>query len=106
MSPSGANTIHVADASRIHAGDLVEIGKPVTASWIHYMGMDTLERPDRDEHWITGTLKVRRRVASVSGNAVTFQIALMDSYDAQFLGTEHYSVTPVEVSGTNYGSGR
>ena len=95
----GAHTVHVADVSHIHAGDLVQISKPVTAAWIEYMGMSGLERPDRDEHWINGALKVRRRVASVSGNAVTFQIALMDSYDSQFLGTEHFTVQPVAVSG-------
>lgn len=98
--PFGAHTVHVADASHIHAGDLVRISKPVTAAWIKYMGMDGLERADRDEHWIGATaLNVRRVVAAVSGNAVTFQIALMDSYDSQFLGTEHFTVQPVAVSG-------
>ena len=29
----------------IHAGDLVQISKPVTAAWIEYMGMSSLERP-------------------------------------------------------------
>jgi len=97
--PFGTHTIHVADASHIHPGDLVEIGKPVTAKWINYMGMSGLERPGVDEHWITGTLKARRRVLSVDGNAVTFQIALMDDYDSRFLDTEHFTVTPIEVSG-------
>ena len=56
--PFGAHTIHVADASHIHSGDLVEISKPVTPAWIEYMGMSDLERPDRDEHWISAkTLK-------------------------------------------------
>ena len=98
--PFGAHTVHVTDATHIHAGDLVQITKPVTAAWIKYMGMDSLERPDRDEHWISATaLNVRRLVTAVSGNAVTFQIALMDSYDSQFLGTEHFTVEPVAVSG-------
>jgi hypothetical protein len=97
--PFGAHTVHVADATHIHAGDLVQISKPVTAAWIKYMGMSGLERPDRDEHWINGILAVRRRVATVSGNAVTFQIALMDSYDSKFLGTEHFTVQPVAISG-------
>jgi hypothetical protein len=97
--PFGAHTVHVADATHIHAGDLVQISKPVTPAWIKYMGMNGLERPDRDEHWINGILAVRRRVAAVSGNAVTFQIALMDSYDSKFLGTEHFTVQPVAISG-------
>ena len=98
--PFGAHTVHVTDAKHIHPGDLVQITKPVTAAWIEYMGMSGLERPDRDEHWISAkALNVRRLVTAVSGNAVTFQIALMDSYDSQFLGTEHFTVQPVAVSG-------
>jgi hypothetical protein len=97
--PFGAHTVHVTDATHIHPGDLVQITKPVTAAWVEYMGMSGLERPDRDEHWINGILTVRRRVTAVNGNAVTFQIALMDSYDSQFLGTEHFTVQPVAVSG-------
>jgi len=98
--PFGAHTVHVDDATHIHAGDLVQISKPVTAAWIKYMGMDDLERPGRDEHWINAkALKTRRLVTAVSGNAVTFQIALMDSYDSQFLSTEHFTVQLVAVSG-------
>jgi hypothetical protein len=97
--PFGAHAVHVSDATHIHAGDLVQITKPVTPAWIQYMGMGNLERADRDEHWINGVLNVRRLVTSVRGNAVTFQIALMDAYDAQFLGTEHFTIQPVAVSG-------
>jgi hypothetical protein len=97
--PFGTHTVHVDDATHIHAGDLVQISKPVTAAWIKYMGMNDLERPNVDEHWINGILKVRRRVAAVSGNAMTFQIALMDSYDSKFLNTEHFTVQAVAVSG-------
>jgi hypothetical protein len=97
--PFGTHTIHVADASHIHTGDLVQISKPATAAWVEFMGMSGLEREDRDEHWINGTLTTRRRVTAVSGNAVTFQIALMDSYDSKFLSTEHFTVQPVAVSG-------
>jgi hypothetical protein len=98
--PFGSHTVHVADATHIHAGDLVQISKPVTAAWIEYMGMSHLERADRDEHWIGAkALNARRIVTAVSGNAVTFQIALMDSYDSQFLGTEHFTVQTVAVSG-------
>ena len=97
--PFGTHTVHVTDASHIHAGDLVQISKPATAAWIEYIGMSVLERPDRDEHWINGILTARRVVTAVRGNAVTFQIALMDSYDSKFLSTEHFTVQPVAVSG-------
>jgi hypothetical protein len=97
--PFGTHTVHVADATHIHAGDLVQISKPVTATWIEYMGMSGLERADRDEHWVSGILTARRLVTAISGNAVTFQIALMDSYDSKFRSTEHFTVQPVAVSG-------
>lgn len=98
--PFGARTVHVTDATHIHVGDLVQISKPVTAAWVEYMGMSKLQRADREEHWIGAkVLNVRRVVTAVKGNAVTFQIALMDSYDSRFLGTEHFSVQPVAVSG-------
>jgi hypothetical protein len=97
--PFGAHTVHVADATHIHAGDLVQISKPVTAAWIEYMGMSSLERPDREEQWIDGILTARRVVTAVDGHAVTFQIALMDSYDSKFLGAEHFNIQPVAVTG-------
>jgi hypothetical protein len=97
--PFGTHTVHVTDATHIHPGDLVQISKPVTAAWIEYMGMSGLERPNHDEHWINGILTARRLVTAVSGNAVTFQIALMDSYDSKVLGAEHFTVRPVAVSG-------
>lgn len=98
--PFGTRTIHVADATHIHVGDLVQISKPVTAAWVNYMGMGNLQRADRDEHWIGAkTLNARRVVTAINGNVITFQIALMDSYDSQFLGTEHFTVQPVAVSG-------
>ena len=98
--PFGTHTVHVTDATNIHVGDLVQISKPVTAAWIEFMGMSNLQRSDRDEHWIGAkALNARRIVTTVNGNAVTFQIALMDSYDSQFLGAEHFTVQPVAVSG-------
>ncbi len=97
--PFGARTVHVTNATHIHAGDLVQISKPVTTAWIEFMGMSKLERADRDEHWIGAkALNARRVVTAVNGNAVTFQIALMDSYDSRFLGAEHFTVQPVAVS--------
>jgi len=35
--PFGAHTVHVTDATHIHAGDQVQISKPVTAAWIKYI---------------------------------------------------------------------
>jgi len=98
--PSGSSTFHVADAAGLHPGDLVLIAKPVTAAWIHFMGMDDLHRNGKPEHWITAPqLEVRRRVAAVHGNVVTLDVPLMDSYDTQFFDGTHATVTKIEVSG-------
>ncbi len=98
--PAGAMSFHVADASGFHAGDMLLIEKPVTAAWVHYMGMDDLHRSGRDEHWVSAShLDVRRRVAAVKGNAITLDVPLMDDYDASFFDGGHADVRKIEVSG-------
>jgi hypothetical protein len=83
--PAGATTIHVADASKFHSGDTVLLSKPVTASWVHFMGMDDMHRNGQPEHWVSAQrLEVRRRVAAVNMNTVTLDVPLMDSYDAGY----------------------
>ena len=97
--PFGAMSIHVKSASAFHAGDLVRITKPAAPAWIHAMGMDELERPGRNEHWVNTDLSVRRRIASVAGNTIAFEIALMDSYETRYLGSGTVKVDKVTVSG-------
>jgi hypothetical protein len=98
--PAGASVIHVADASSLHPGDLLLIRKPVTAGWIHFMGMDNLQRPGRQEHWIgSDHLDVRRRIAAISGNAITLEVPLMDSYDTKFFDGAHAEVRKISITG-------
>jgi hypothetical protein len=98
--PSGTSTIHVADAANLHPGDTLLISKPVTPSWIHFMGMDDLHRDGKDEHWVTAShLDVRRRIAAVSGKTITLEVPLMDSYDTQFFEGAHATARKIEVSG-------
>jgi hypothetical protein len=97
---SGTMVIHVADASKIHAGDTVQIAKPVTAAWLKFMGMDVLERSGKDEKWVgVSELLTRRRVAGLSGNAVTLEVPLTDDIDAKFLNGTAATVSSVAVSG-------
>jgi len=98
--PSGTTTFNVSDASGFHPGDTLLISKPITPAWVHFMGMDTLGiRKGKPEHWIKGTLEVRRRIASVAGKTITLEVPLMDSYDAKYLGANSVTVTKVEVTG-------
>lgn len=98
--PAGAMTLHVADAAKFHAGDIVLVSKPVTAAWVHFMGMDDMHRNGQAEHWVTAQrLEVRRRVAAVQGNTVTLDVPLMDSYDSAFFEGGHAEVEAVNVTG-------
>jgi len=97
--PAGATIIHCADATDIHAGDWLEIVKPVTPAWTHFMGMDHLVRNGKPETWVKNNIRVLRRVAAVEGNAVHLQVPLTDSFDAQFYSARQASVTRVEITG-------
>jgi hypothetical protein len=98
--PSGTMVIHVEDATKIHAGNMLQIAKPVTAAWIKFMGMDTLERAGKNEKWVQASeLLTRRRVSALSGNTVTLEVPLTDDIDSKFLGGTPATATVVEVSG-------
>ena len=98
--PAGSTVFHVASAAGLNAGDTLLIRKPVTAAWVHFMGMDTMRRNGQAEHWVrTPYLEVRRRIASVHGNAITLTVPLMDDYDSRFFDGGHAQVSRVDVSG-------
>jgi hypothetical protein len=85
--PSGSRTFHVSDASAFKVGDTVEVGRPVTAPWVHFMGMDTLVRNGAPQTWISvgSVIKHDRLIAAVNGNEITVDVPLSDSLDAQFV---------------------
>ncbi len=85
--PSGAMSLSVDSAAGFVAGDTVLIQRPVTEPWIHFMGMDILERNGQKQTWIkAGTLiQADRTIRSIAGNRLTFDVPLSDSYDAAYL---------------------
>ena len=97
--PAGTTEIQVVDASGIHAGDTIQIVKPVTKQWTHYMGMDNLWRDGKPEVWVQNDIRVRRRVASVTGPIIRLQVPLTDSFDARLYPGQEAEVTRVEVTG-------
>jgi hypothetical protein len=99
--PSGASTFHVADASGLHVGDKVLINRPVTASWVHFMGMDTLVRSGQPQTWIAVGSEIRtdRIIERITNNEITLDVPLTDSFDSQFLSPPGPSIVPYTFPG-------
>jgi hypothetical protein len=105
--PAGASTFRVRGASAFHTGDCVLVVRPVTAEWIHFMGLDTLVRDSQPGTWIRAGSVIRtdRVVESVDGDRVTLDVPLSDALDSQFTAASlvRYSfsgrITEVGVEG-------
>jgi hypothetical protein len=84
--PSAAQRFHVRDAAGFHAGDTVLVNHPVTAAWIHFMGMDTLVRDGKQQTWIKAGTEIHtdRVIQSVQGNEIALDAPLSDSLDAAY----------------------
>ncbi|HWJ90802.1 MAG TPA: hypothetical protein VNR87_06805 [Flavisolibacter sp.] len=100
--PSGTSAFSVSSAAGFKAGDSIRIVKPVTESWIRFMGMDHLVRDGKNQTWISGDIPVERTIKSISGNKIMVDIPLTDNYDATYLdpaGTQVVKVASVgEIS--------
>lgn len=96
--PAGSISVTLADASGLKIGDNIEIRKPVTDSWVSFMQMDDLVRDGKAQTWIkAGTLLItERRIAAINGNKITFDVPLVDSYDATYTNNE---TTIVQANG-------
>jgi hypothetical protein len=87
--PSGTQTITVASAAGFAVGDNVVITRTVTAAWIHFLGMDKLVRNGKPQTWLRpgSQTNTDRTIVAISGNNITLDGPLTDSFDAAFLGT-------------------
>ena len=87
--PSGTHTITVDNVSGFSVGDNVLIQRPVTQAWIHFLGMDTLVRGGVPQTWLTVGSKINtdRIIQAISGNTITLDAPLTDSFDSTYLGT-------------------
>jgi hypothetical protein len=96
--PAGTSTFRVRDASNFHPGDRVLVLRPVTAEWIHFMGMDTLLRAG-------SVIRTDRVIDSVDGDRITLDVPLSDALDSKFTAASlvRYSfpgrITEVGVEG-------
>jgi hypothetical protein len=85
--PSGARSFTVASAAGLQPGDTILIRRPVTAEWIKLMGMDLLVRNGLPQVWMPTTtrLPADRVITAVTGNQITVDVPLADSYDAKYV---------------------
>jgi hypothetical protein len=105
--PAGASTFRIRDASGFHPGDRVLVLRPVTAEWIHFMGMDTLIRKGQPQPSIRAGSVIRtdRVVDSIDGDRITLDVPLSDALDSKFTAASlvRYSfpgrITEVGVEG-------
>ena len=107
--PSGANCFHIADAAKFQPGDVVLIDRPATPAWVKFMGMDTLVRHGREEHWVSGEMHTERVIKNISGNLITLEVPLADSFDARYLNPPGGSVVkcslgsrPTQIGAENF----
>jgi len=86
--PSGSKTIRVSDASAFNVGDEVAVSRTVTAKWVKYVYMDQMYSDGFLQQWIPpGRVhSVHRKVTAKSGNTLTMDGSLVDTYDCYTLG--------------------
>ncbi len=98
--PSGAMSFKVADAGKFAVGDDIAIRRPVTEAWVKFMGMDDLVRDGKPQTWIRegGAVSTFRRIAGISGNAITLDVPLSDSFDAKYLNPPGTMVAKIKPS--------
>jgi len=105
--PSGAISVDVADASVFSVGEPVMVDRPVTQAWIDFMDMCCMVRNGSTETWLSAGSNIftDRNIAAISGNTITFDAPLTDSFDSQFLNPPGGSVQGYTFPGriTNVG---
>jgi hypothetical protein len=91
----------VADAGGFAVGDVIEIRRPVTERWIKFMQMDDLVRDGKPQTWLkAGSSTIaERRISAISGNAITVDVPLSDSFDSKF--TEPSGTSVVKINSPN-----
>jgi hypothetical protein len=85
--PSGAMSFNVNDASGFSVGDTILINRPVTQDWVHFMSMDDLVRNGAPQTWLAvgSTITTDRTIQAISGNQITVDAPLTDSFDSSLL---------------------
>jgi hypothetical protein len=85
--PFGTRTFRVQNASGFEVGDRIELRKPVTEAWVEFVVMHNLIRDGNRQTWmpINSRINMLRRITDITGNQITVDVPLADSFDAQYL---------------------
>jgi hypothetical protein len=88
-------------SSTFDVGDTILVRRPVTAEWIHLMGMDTLVRNGQPQTWISAgsTISTDRVIAAIDGSRITLDVPLTDSFDSTYLNPPGGSVVKYTFAG-------
>ncbi len=97
--PSGTNTFTLSNVSGFAVGDTIRIIRPVTETWIKFMGMDKLVRDGKKQTWINGETVAERIILKIEKNRITVDVPLTDSYDSRYLDPPGVSVVKITTSG-------
>lgn len=97
--PSGSLSFHLTDASGFAVGDTIRIIRPVTETWIKFMGMDQLVRNGKKQTWIKGEITCDRIIKKIEQNKITVDVPLTDSYDSKYLNPPGTSVVKITSTG-------
>jgi hypothetical protein len=95
--PSGSQSFTLDNASRFAPGDSIRITRYTTPEWLHLMGMDALTRNGQQETWVGNSISTIRTVTARSGNILTLDVSLSDSYDRTYLPPEGAEVVKVAI---------
>lgn len=90
--PSGAQQLTLSDTSPFTAGDNIIVSRPVTKSWVHYMGMDNITWLD-----VGSELYTDRHVVAINGNTITLDAPMSDSIDSVYLSPPGATVSRYSV---------
>ena len=104
--PAGATTLDVASTTGLATGSTVIIQRPVTQTWINFMGMNAATAPidncsSTPCNWISAGnsgLMTDRTITAVSGNKITLDAPMSDSIDSTYTGVNGATVQPYTFS--------
>src|SRR5262249_39024221 len=82
-------------------GEQIRVIRPVTETWVKFMGMDRLVRDGQKETWLSapGELYAERRIVGIQGNRLELDMPLTDCFDVRYLKPAAGNVVRCERTG-------